>query len=135
MESDESIERRHYEFLGRHQNQLAEVSEEIYRDKGRGAWLCDLAAAAVNKRGDKYAGVAYLAASEVVTGDRCWPNPAVEEMVNSYDPESQFVVVIQEKSDQETFDLSIYTLSFAPNAQDREMRRRIVAGKTTPEHG
>lgn len=135
MESDESMERRHRAFLEQHQSELTKASQEVYRSRGRGAWLCNVTMAMFNNQPDESATAAYMAASEVAAGECPWPNSVVEEMVNSYNPENQFVIVLEEKSEEGLYDLGVYTLSFAFSTQESDLRLRIVTGKATPQYG
>lgn len=90
-ESLEEKERRHLAYIDVNRSVLADRASERYQKWGRGASILG---------GDNYL--------------RTMLDPILEEMVNTYDPEQEFVILIQEENEDSTFDLSCYKYAFKP---------------------
>lgn len=127
MESKQEKERRHLAYIDVNRSVLADRALEAYQAGGRGAWMyrddiayCDLYDRIMGRlTGRMGSRVGYLSAKTTAKNwpqepHAGWPDPLLEEMVNTYDPEQEFVIVIEEEVEEGTFDLSFYKYALNP---------------------
>ena len=109
-ESIEEKERGHLELIGMHRSVLADAALEFYQTAGRGAFI------SYQNMGEfKLAYYTKDHSHELATEPTCSSyNAILDEMLNSYNPEQEFVVVIDEEVEDDTWDLSFYRYAFKP---------------------